>query len=138
MRFKFAAASLLLSLIQLSIIPNAVLAQTPAFPGAEGFSSCSPPVSPVERSIVTNLLDSGPGSFRDAVSVANRTVVFDVGGVINYSGTRFAPKFNITIAGQTAPGDGTTDLRQRPVLLRREQQHLPLHPACAKASMATG
>ena len=32
----------------------------------------------------------------------------DVGGVIDYQAPRYAPKANITIAGQTAPGDGVT------------------------------
>ena len=48
---------------------------------------------------------AGAGSFRDAVSVAGRTVVFDVGGYITLS-TECAVKSNITIAGQTAPGMG--------------------------------
>ena len=54
---------------------------------------------------VTNLNDSGAGSFRDAVGTAGRTVVFDVGGYITLS-TEAAVKSNITIAGQTAPGGG--------------------------------
>lgn len=57
---------------------------------------------------VTTTNDSGPGSFRDAVSVSGRTIVFDIGGVIDYRAPRYAPKPNITIAGQTAPGDGIT------------------------------
>lgn len=54
---------------------------------------------------VTNLNDSGEGSFRDAVSAPNRIVVFDVGGIINIK-TAVSVKSNITIAGQTAPGEG--------------------------------
>ena len=54
---------------------------------------------------VTNLNDSGAGSFRDAVSQGNRIVVFDVGGIINIK-TAVSIKSNITIAGQTAPGEG--------------------------------
>ena len=83
-------------------------AQIPAFPGAEGFGKFATGGRGGTVYHVTTLADSGAGSFRDACSVANRTVVFDVGGVINYSGARFAPKSNITIAGQTAPGDGIT------------------------------
>jgi autotransporter-associated beta strand protein len=83
-------------------------AQLPAFPGAEGFGKYATGGRGGTVYHVTNLNDSGPGSFRDAVSQPNRTVVFDVGGVIAYSGSRYAPKPNITIAGQTAPGDGVT------------------------------
>ena len=54
---------------------------------------------------VTNLNDDGAGSFRDAVSQGNRIVVFDVGGIINIK-TAVSIKSNITIAGQTAPGEG--------------------------------
>ena len=45
------------------------------------------------------------GSFRDAVSKPNRIIVFDVAGVINIKDKISAAK-KITIAGQTAPGDG--------------------------------
>jgi hypothetical protein len=54
---------------------------------------------------VTNLSDSGTGSFREAVSKPGRTVVFDVGGVIKIV-NKIAAAPNITVAGQTAPGEG--------------------------------
>ena len=56
---------------------------------------------------VTNLLSAGPGSFSNAVSGANRTVVFAVGGVIRLSNVVSVAN-NVTIAGQTAPGGGIT------------------------------
>ena len=56
---------------------------------------------------MTNLNDSGPGSFRDAVSQPNRYVVFAVGGVIRIN-SRISVAPNLTIAGQTAPGEGIT------------------------------
>lgn len=81
------------------------LGQTLAFPGAEGFGRYATGGRGGEVYIVTNLNDSGPGSFRDAVSRPNRIVVFEVGGVIKIS-NRVVVSPNITIAGQTAPGDG--------------------------------
>jgi len=79
----------------------------PAFPGAEGFGAQATGGRGGSVYVVTNLNDSGPGSFRDAVSVSNRTVVFAVGGIIRIN-SPIAAKSNLTIAGQTAPGEGIT------------------------------
>ncbi|KAI0152129.1 polysaccharide lyase family 1 protein [Hypoxylon sp. NC0597] len=78
-----------------------------AFPGAEGFGRNAVGGRTGSVYHVTNLNDSGAGSFRDAVSKANRIVVFDVGGIINIT-TRIPVSKNIYIAGQTAPGNGIT------------------------------
>lgn len=80
---------------------------TLAFPGAEGFGRSTSGGRGGEVYHVTNLNDSGPGSFRDAVSQPNRIVVFDVGGVINIT-DRIVIHRNIYVAGQTAPGGGIT------------------------------
>lgn len=76
-----------------------------AFPEAEGFGRNAIGGRYGEVYHVTNLNDSGNGSFRDAVSKPNRIVVFDVAGVINLKSVVTVAK-NLTIAGQTAPGDG--------------------------------
>ena len=79
--------------------------QTPAFPGAIGFgaNATGGRYGTVYR--VTTLADSGPGSFRDAVSQPNRIIIFDVGGYITLQ-SEVALSRNLTIAGQTAPGGG--------------------------------
>ncbi len=82
-----------------------VSAQTPAFPGALGFGANATGGRNGTVYHVTTLADSGPGSFRDAVSHSGRIVVFDVGGYISLL-TAVSVQGNITIAGQTAPGGG--------------------------------
>jgi len=80
---------------------------TPAFPGAEGSGGYA--VGGRFGSVykVTNLNTEGPGSFADAVSKSNRIIIFTVSGIINFNGQSIdINKDNITIAGQSAPGDG--------------------------------
>jgi len=76
-----------------------------AFPGAVGFGRVATGGRGSSVYHVTNLNDAGTGSFRDAVSQSNRIVVFDVGGYVTLA-TPVSVKSNLTIAGQTAPGDG--------------------------------
>ena len=88
-----------------TLLPADALCELAAFPGAKGFGQNAVGGRGGDVYIVTNLDDSGPGSFRDAVSKSHRTVVFAVGGVINIK-SRIIVEDHITIAGQTAPGDG--------------------------------
>ena len=81
------------------------LAQLPAFPGAEGYGAGASGGRGGTVYHVTSLADAGAGSFRDAVSQPNRTVVFDVGGIINLN-SDVEVVDNLTLAGQTAPGQG--------------------------------
>lgn len=84
-----------------------VQAQQLAFTGAEGFGRFAKGGKGGTVYHVTNLADSGKGSFRDAVSKPDRIIKFDVGGVINIK-ARIAVSPRITIDGQSAPGEGIT------------------------------
>ena len=79
-----------------------------AFPGAEGYGAYASGGRGGTVVHVTNLNDSGAGSLADAVSKPGRIVVFDVGGVIDITKSNLTIASNITIAGQTAPGEGIT------------------------------
>jgi hypothetical protein len=98
---KFAVSALSLSMFWCI----GASAEPLAFPEALGFGANVTGGRAGTVYHVTNLNDDGAGSFRDAVSQGNRIVVFDVGGIINIK-TAVSIKSNITIAGQTAPGEG--------------------------------
>lgn len=81
--------------------------QVPSFPGAEGFGANTPGGRGGQVIKVTNLNDHGPGSLRAAVEAEYpRIVIFETGGIINLETELSVRNPFITIAGQTAPGDG--------------------------------
>ncbi|MBN2182854.1 MAG: hypothetical protein JW715_13160 [Sedimentisphaerales bacterium] len=90
----------------------------PAFPGAEGYGSMTRGGRGGKVIAVTNLNNSGPGSFREAVEADGpRIVVFNVSGTIELKSDLTIRNPNITIAGQTAPGDGIC-LKNRKFMIR--------------------
>ncbi|MGB3850859.1 MAG: carbohydrate-binding protein [Tunicatimonas sp.] len=98
---------LLLAFIILSTSVSPLFAQVPAFPGAEGGGAVSQGGRGGKIIEVTNLNDSGPGSLRAACEASGpRTVVFRVGGTINLKSAIRVFYSYLTVAGQTAPGDG--------------------------------
>src|SRR5207249_5768066 len=82
-------------------------ADIPAFPGAWGGGMHSFGGRGGRVIVVTSLADSGPGTFREACEAAGpRIVVFNVAGIIQLTRPVHIHSPYITIAGQSAPGDG--------------------------------
>ncbi len=82
-------------------------APVPAFPGAEGGGKYSFGGRGGRVFVVTNLADSGAGTLREACEAAGpRTVVFNTSGIIHLTSPLFVCAPYLTIAGQSAPGDG--------------------------------
>ena len=98
--------------VLIALLATPALAQLPAFPGAEGAGAFATGGRNGTIYRVTNLNLRGAGSLADAVSRPDRIIVFTVSGTLDLSaGTKrkgsllIAPP-NITIVGQTAPGEG--------------------------------
>jgi len=100
-------------------------ARIPAFPGAQGGGMYSFGGRGGRVFVVTNLNDSGPGTFREACEAGGpRIVVFNVAGTIKLQGRLRIRAPYTTIAGNTAPGDGvciagnTVELETHDVIIR--------------------
>jgi hypothetical protein len=100
-------------------------AKVPAFPGAWGGGMYSFGGRDGKVLVVTNLADSGPGTFREACEKGGpRIVVFNVAGIIHLKDRIRIRAPYITIVGNTAPGDGvciagnTVELETHDVIIR--------------------
>ena len=81
---------------------------------------------------VTTLAASGPGSLKAAIETPGpRTVVFEVGGVIDMAGSSLDIRHpHLTVAGQTAPSPGITVIKAETVVRTHDVivQHLRFRP----------
>lgn len=100
--------------------PEMIPEPVPAFPGAEGFGKYTQGGRGGKICIVRNLNDHGPESFRAAASLTEkRTIVFAVSGTIHLT-SPLEIEGNVTIAGQTAPGEGIC-IADQPVKVKGNQ-----------------
>ena len=117
--------SLALPLIVRGNVDISEKAVVPAFPGAEGAGAFTPGGRGGRIFEVTNLKDAGLGSLRAAIEAEGaRIVIFRVSGIITLEKVLTISNPYITVAGQTAPGDGicirgqTTEINTHDVVLR--------------------
>lgn len=97
----------ILAIALLSTVGLLAQSQQLAFPGAEGFGKYTTGGRGGKVMIVTSLADNGPGTLREAVEASGpRIVVFEVDGNIHLETPLRIENDDITIAGQSAPGDG--------------------------------
>lgn len=97
------------------------LARQPAFPGAEGGGANTVGGRGGKVYTVSSLRDAGPGSLREALEARGaRTIVFAVSGTIDLKSKLIVENDSVTVAGQSAPGDGIC-LKGFPLYIRANQ-----------------
>ncbi len=103
--FKKITTALIFAAIAVAM--NAQTEKPLAFPGADGFGKYTSGGRGGKVVEVTTLNDDGPGSFRQAVTTkGSRIVIFKVTGNISLKNAINITSPNLTIAGQSSPGEG--------------------------------
>ena len=101
-------------------LPLTSCAQQLAFPGADGFGKYATGGRGGKVFEVTSINDNGPGTLRAALlEKGKRTVIFKTSGTIFLESTLTVENGDLTIAGQTAPGDGIT-IANYPLVINAE------------------
>lgn len=122
---RWAAAGAALAWVVGMAVADGAPGALPAFPGAEGAGRHTPGGRGGRVLFVTNLQDDGAGSLRAACAAPGpRLVVFRTGGTIHLERPLLVTEPFLTVAGQTAPGDGicvrggTLRIRTHDVIIR--------------------